>query len=153
MFFCFPNTAACRNKRMRRLAYYYSALLWATGAWVLAAASVRGADDFKFTLRERVLKGDGSGEYRIVTKKETWPADKTAIIVCDMWDLHHCKNAVTRVKEMAPRMNAVLEKARARGALIIHAPSSCMEPYKDHPARRRAQQASQAANLPPQIDQ
>jgi nicotinamidase-related amidase len=70
-----------------------------------------------------------------------------------MWDLHHCKNAVTREKEMAPRMNQVLEKLRGQGALIIHAPSSCMEPYKDHPARKRAQNAPKASNLPTDISQ
>ena len=45
-------------------------------------------------------------------------------------------------------MNEVLEKARDQGVLIIHAPSSCMEPYKDHPARKRAQAAPTAKNLP-----
>jgi nicotinamidase-related amidase len=70
-----------------------------------------------------------------------------------MWDLHHCKNAVTRVKEMAPRMNQLLEEARKRGALIIHAPSSCMEPYEGHPARTRARGAPPATNLPSGIAQ
>jgi hypothetical protein len=65
-----------------------------------------------------------SGAKQIV--KEQWLPEQTAIIVCDMWDLHHCKNAVTREVEMAPRMNTVLEKARGEGVLIIHAPSSCM---------------------------
>ena len=30
-----------------------------------------------------------------------------AIIVCDMWDSHHCLNAVRRCVEVAPRMNRV----------------------------------------------
>ena len=76
---------------------------------------------------------------------------KTAIIVCDMWDLHHCLNAVLRGEELAPRMNQVLEKARRQGVLIIHAPSSCMDAYKDHPARKRAKDAPKAANLPKDI--
>ncbi|HYT91542.1 MAG TPA: ThuA domain-containing protein, partial [Gemmataceae bacterium] len=70
-----------------------------------------------------------------------------------MWDSHHSLNAVRRVVEIAPRMNQVLEKARGLGMLIIHAPSSCMEPYKDHPARRRAEAAPKAANLPKDIGQ
>src|SRR3954463_7900708 len=49
------------------------------------------------------------------TVQEKWLPAETAMIVCDMWDLHHCKNAVTREGEMAPRMNDVLEKARAEG--------------------------------------
>jgi nicotinamidase-related amidase/type 1 glutamine amidotransferase len=68
-----------------------------------------------------------------------------------MWDSHHCYSAVKRVEEIAPRMNQVLEKARSQGALIIHAPSSCMTPYKDHPARKRAMDAPKAANLPKDI--
>ena len=68
-----------------------------------------------------------------------------------MWDSHHCLNAVRRVVEMAPRMNDVLKNARDRGVLIIHAPSSCMEPYKDHPGRKLAQSAPKAANLPADI--
>ncbi len=90
-------------------------------------------------------------DYRVVITPETWDAAKTAIIVCDMWDLHHCKNAVKRVKEMAPRMNEFLEKARAQGVFIIHAPSSCMEAYAGRPSRVRAERATKAANVPSDI--
>jgi nicotinamidase-related amidase len=41
----------------------------------------------------------------------------------------------------------------AKTAVIVHAPSSCMEPYKDYPARKRAQAAPMAANLPKDIGQ
>jgi len=80
--------------------------------------------------------------------KEQWLPSRTAIIVCDMWDLHHCRNAVVREGEMAPRMNEVLEKARAAGVLVIHAPSSCMKAYEGMPARERAKSAPPAARLP-----
>ena len=90
-----------------------------------------------------------SGKVSLV--KEQWPPQRTAIIVCDMWDLHHCKNAVTREGEMAPRMNQVLEKARSEGVLIVHAPSSCMKPYEGTPARERAKAAPQADRLPDKI--
>ncbi|MBM3888213.1 MAG: nicotinamidase, partial [Verrucomicrobia bacterium] len=83
--------------------------------------------------------------------RESWPAKDTAIIVCDMWDLHHCHNAVKREAEMAPRMNKVLEKARAQGVFIIHAPSNCMKAYEGHPARERAKAAPRAASLPDKI--
>jgi nicotinamidase-related amidase len=69
-----------------------------------------------------------------------------------MWDAHHCLNAVRREEEMVPRMNEVLEKARGRGVFIIHAPSSCMDAYKDHPARKRAQAAPKAKDLPKDIE-
>ena len=114
----------------------------------LSAAAAHGAD-LNLVLQSRV--GQDGGEYQLKTRQEIWAPAKTAIIVCDMWDLHHCKNAVKRVEEMAPRMNEVLEKARSQGVLIIHAPSSCMKPYEDHPARARAKAAPTAANLPPDI--
>ncbi len=80
--------------------------------------------------------------------EESWSPSETAIIVCDMWDSHHCLNAVRRAVELAPRMNAVLEAARKQGVTIVHAPSSCMEPYAEHPGRKLAQSAPKAANLP-----
>ena len=82
---------------------------------------------------------------------ESWLPSRSAIIVCDMWDLHHCKNAVVREGEMAPRMNAVLEKARAAGVLVIHAPSGCMKPYETTAARERAKSAPPADRIPNQI--
>ena len=88
---------------------------------------------------------------RATLVKESWQPARTAIIVCDMWDLHHCKNAVTREGEMAPRFNEVLEKARKDGMLIIHAPSSCMKPYEGTQARERAKSAPAAARLPDKI--
>lgn len=60
---------------------------------------------------------------------------KTAVVVCDMWDKHWCRGATARVDLLVPRMNRVLETARARGMLIIHAPSETMEFYKDAPQR------------------
>lgn len=88
---------------------------------------------------------------RPVLVKEQWLPSRTAMIVCDMWDLHHCRNAVIREGEMAPRMNQVLEKARQAGVLIIHAPSSCMKPYEGSPARERAKAAPASARLPDKI--
>lgn len=87
----------------------------------------------------------------VQTAKETWLPSRTAIIVCDMWDLHTCHRAVIREGEMAPRMNEVLEKARAAGVLIIHAPSGCMTGYEGDPARQRAIDAPAAARIPNQI--
>jgi len=70
-----------------------------------------------------------------------------------MWDLHHCKNATSREAEMIPRMNEVLQKLRAQGALVIHAPSNCMKPYDETPARERAKSAPKALRIPLQINE
>jgi len=55
-----------------------------------------------------------------------------------MWDQHWCKGLARRVGELAPAMNRAVKAAHDRDVLIIHAPSSCLEAYKDHPARKRA---------------
>jgi putative membrane-bound dehydrogenase-like protein len=82
-----------------------------------------------------------------------WNPAQTAIIICDMWNQHWCRGATRRVGELAPTINQTIAAARARGILIIHAPSSCMDAYKDHPARKKAQAAPKAANLPKHIDE
>ena len=103
----------------------------------------------KLSQRYRVALKDGAYEARM--KEVVWQPSQTAIIVCDMWDAHHCLNAVRRLEEMAPVMNQVLDKARKEGVLIVHAPSSCMATYADHPARKRAQAAPMAKNLSPAL--
>lgn len=108
------------------------------------------AEDFKLTLRQRQPGADGSS-YTTVQKQATWNPQQTAVIICDVWDTHHSLNAVRRVQEMAPRMNQVVEKARGMGAFIIHAPSNCMETYKNHPGRKLAEKAPMAAKLPTDI--
>jgi len=76
-----------------------------------------------------------------VTKAVRWEARKTAFVVCDMWDDHWCKGAAARVGELAGPMDRLLAEARRRGVFIIHAPSTTVGFYKDHPARRRAREA------------
>jgi type 1 glutamine amidotransferase/nicotinamidase-related amidase len=119
-------------------------------ASLAGSADAPGQDNLIIHRRIRQLL---PGSVRPTESTETWDPKQTAIIVCDMWDAHHCLNAVRRVEEMAPRMNQVLENARGRGVLIIHAPSSCMAPYENHPARQRAKAAPRAANLPADISQ
>ncbi len=65
-----------------------------------------------------------------------------------MWARHWCDGACRRGAEMAPRMNQFVSEARRRGVLIVHAPSGGMNLYAEHPARKRAQDAPKAANLP-----
>lgn len=102
-------------------------------------------------LRSQQETSPGSGRYHRTATHNTWTASATAIIVCDMWDSHHCVNAVRRVGEVAPRMNDLLREMRSRGATIIHAPSGCVDFYKDHPSRSRAQAVKPATNVPKDI--
>ncbi len=104
-----------------------------------------------FDARSREAVADGTGRFRVVRKKLEWEPEQTAIIICDMWDLHWCKGASRRVGELAPRMNRIVRRARNQGVLIIHAPSGTVDFYKGHQARKRAQAAPKAANLPGDI--
>jgi nicotinamidase-related amidase/type 1 glutamine amidotransferase len=117
------------------------------------AAAAREAAPIDLVLRRRSPQAAAPSGYVVQEDAVQWDPRKTALIICDMWDQHWCQGASRRVAELAPRMNELVGNARGRGVLIVHSPSSCMEPYKDHPARRRAQEAPKAANLPPEIGQ
>src|SRR5690242_6766896 len=82
-------------------------------------------------LRSRVEPFKGSGDWRAVSIDQTFPASQTALILCDMWDKHWCSGATARVDVLAHKMAPVVELARERGILIIHAPSDTMDYYKN----------------------
>src|SRR5205823_3334743 len=136
----------------RRPGFLCLALLALPLAFTATVEGGKGTKSFHLTLRSRIPSDKTKDGYTIAFKEAEWPAAKTAIIVCDVWDAHHCLNAVRRLEEMVPRMNEVLQKARSQGALIIHAPSSCMDAYKDHPGRKLAQSAPTAKDLPKEIE-
>ena len=73
----------------------------------------------------------------------------SAIVICDMWDRHWCRGANERVPPIARRAAPLLEKARSRGMLIIHAPSDTMSFYADAPQRRAALAIPKADPPPP----
>lgn len=115
-----------------------------------SAAANRPAEGSPLVVHKR-WRIEANGTWVVREAAESWDPRKTAVIVCDVWDSHHCLNAVRRVEEMAPRMNRVLHAARDKGVLVIHAPSSCMAAYEGHPGRERAKAAPTAANLPADI--
>lgn len=129
----------------------YAFVLLVSVLIVPQSASATEPIPFKMTLRSRVETAPESGRFQYKFEEQTWAPSQTAIIVCDMWDLHHCYNAVQRETEMAPRMDQVLKLARNLGATIIHAPSGCMGFYEDHPARKRAAGVPKVADLPDEI--
>jgi len=88
-----------------------------------------------------------TGEYRVVEETVRWDPAKTAIIIVDMWDDHWCKSAAHRVAELAPAIDHVAEVARKHGILVVHCPSTTIEPYEGTKARARA--ASAPAAEPP----
>jgi nicotinamidase-related amidase len=118
---------------------------------IVPALAADGDAALSVRLRSRVENAGRPGTFELVEKAETWDPKATAIIVCDMWDVHHCLNAVRRGTEMAPTMDRVLKTARDRGAVIIHAPSDCIPNYKDHPARKHAIETPRSKTLPAEI--
>ena len=104
-------------------------------AIALALAFGGSPDDLRLSLRSRVQAFKGSGDRQSASIEYTLPASKTALILCDMWDRHWCDTATRRVDALAHKMSPVVDLARQRGVLIIHAPSDTIDFYKDHPAR------------------
>jgi type 1 glutamine amidotransferase/nicotinamidase-related amidase len=136
-------------QRLRIAGSAFFVALLGTIAFGVAAAEYSGT--LSLTLRDRVPSESDAELFHVRERPQRWEAKKTAITICDMWDLHHCKRAVDRVTEMAPRMNEVIVKARDMGIFIIHAPSSCMDAYKETMMRKRAIDAPRAKKLPKDI--
>jgi nicotinamidase-related amidase len=89
--------------------------------------------------------------WREESSSRTLPAEKIAIVICDMWDNHWSRGAAERVDAMVPQMNAVVAAARAKGMHIIHAPSDTLDFYAGTEARQRALDAPYS-QPPPTLD-
>ena len=111
-------------------------------AGLLLLITVSAAVGEPITLHTRSRAQPGAGApIQVIEQQVQWEPAGSAIVICDMWDRHHCPDATERVGEMAPRMNEVIKAARARGVLIIHCPSDTMNFYKDFPGRKLAKAA------------
>jgi nicotinamidase-related amidase len=66
-----------------------------------------------------------------------------------VWDRHWCRGAEERLALLLPRMNEVVGALRARGVLVVHAPSETMAFYDGTTARRRV---LDAPKVPPPPD-
>ena len=107
------------------------------------------AETLSLNLRTQVEVAPGTGRYHTLVEPTPWNGTRTAVIICDMWDDHYCRNSAKRVAEMAPRMNEVVKAARAAGALIIHCPSGCMPFYAETPQRKLGQSAPRLGTIIP----
>ncbi|MBI3869642.1 MAG: ThuA domain-containing protein [Verrucomicrobia bacterium] len=137
-----PRKILIRAKLCRIL---LAVLLFPPLAWT---TSLRG-ESIALRARSRVRSEADTNVFQFLEKPVRWEASRTAVVICDMWDKHHCPDATERVGEMAPRMNEVLKAARAKGMLIIHCPSDTMGYYKDHPGRKLAQAAPKVETVVP----
>ena len=83
------------------------------------------------TLRRRIESG--------ATESATaFQPSKSALILCDMWDKHWCRGANERLAPIVEKARPLLEAARRKGVVIIHAPSDTMDFYQNAPQRRAA---------------
>src|SRR4051794_237622 len=108
------------------------------------------AADITIDLRSRVEAFKGTAEWQEVHLPKTLSVEKTAVIVCDMWDKHWCSGATGRVNGLVRKMDPFLEAARGKGIQIIHAPSETMDFYRDTPQRQRML-ALPKVDLPPPL--
>ncbi len=88
--------------------------------------------------RRRLVERDGYWMWAPDEADVEWPAEKTALVLCDVWDRHTCRGAEERLEKLLPRMQEVVNALREAGALIVHAPSDTMPFYEGTPARQRA---------------
>jgi nicotinamidase-related amidase len=107
--------------------------LYGMSAMTVAGSTQAQAADAKYAVN---LRKRTNGQ--ALENATTWEAAKTAIIVVDMWDHHWCKSAEQRVGELAKPMNEMLKSLRQNGVFVIHAPSTCVDFYKNTPQRKRA---------------
>src|SRR5207253_2329983 len=117
---------------------------------LIALVLLAGCAAEPFDSRLSALAQDGDGAFKLHARRlhdekvVEWKAAETAVILCDMWDAHWCRSATRRCGELAPKIDAFVKAARAKGALIVHAPSDVMKFYDGTPQRKRAQEAPKA---------
>lgn len=107
-------------------------------AFTVQAQEKKSEQPFTVSLQKRPASKEEKGAFIIAHEVQQWLPSQTAIIICDMWDKHWCSGATQRVGEMAPKINEVITIGRQKGMLIVHAPSDCMNYYKDYPGRKLA---------------
>ena len=103
----------------------------------------RGAA-MRLTLQKRIQPYGASDTWVEARFAQNLAPAKAAIVITDMWDRHWCRGATERVGQIAERMEPLLEKARAAGVLIIHAPSETMSFYTGSEGRKLAERAPHA---------
>ena len=87
---------------------------------------------------QKLVRDDGEHNvWETIVQERVLPAQRTALLLCDIWDKHWSRGARERLEVMIPRMNALVSAVRDAGGQIIHAPSDTMDYYVDSPARAR----------------
>ena len=117
---------------MKRAWFLAAAILLGVAAWLCRG---RRAHIWRCA-REWSCSGAAINGVRCASIIRFDPA-KSALIVCDMWDKHWCSGANVRVAALVKKLEPVLETARRKGMIIVHAPSETMSFYANAPQRQR----------------
>ncbi len=88
---------------------------------------------------QELSKDNGFAVWKTITTEAQWEPARTALVLCDIWDSHWCRGAVERLNAMTPQMNEVAAACRSLGILIVHAPSSTLDFYRNTPVRKRTE--------------
>jgi nicotinamidase-related amidase/type 1 glutamine amidotransferase len=128
---------------------YLLPIAFALGPLQLSKSLAESPIQIKTTKQFEVAPG--TSRYHRIEAIESMNPSEVALIICDVWDSHHCVQAVRRVAQVAPRIDKLASKLRDEGATIIHAPSDCMKQYANHPSRKRASIVAAAPDLPTDI--
>ena len=116
---------------MKHALFAFLAVLIAVAAWPAAESG------HHLALRSRVQLFRGTDQWHEVNVDFPFDPSKSALIVCDMWDRHWCSGANVRVAALVKKLEPVLETARRRGMVVIHAPSETMQFYAGTPQRQK----------------
>ncbi|GMW03429.1 MAG: hypothetical protein AMXMBFR84_45630 [Candidatus Hydrogenedentota bacterium] len=106
----------------------------------VAASSVVADTTVTLTARNQSAVQDTSGGTVWQAREQglSWPASRTALVLCDVWDKHPGNVAPDNIANLADRINEAAAAARTLGIAVIHAPTGTMDFYRDHPARLAA---------------
>lgn len=99
------------------------------------------AQELELQLRNQHPISEGADRFYRETHNETWQPAQTAVIVCDMWDAHHCVNAVRRGAGFARAlMRSCVQCVRAGRRSFMHravCESTLNTPHGSGPKLRR----------------
>jgi nicotinamidase-related amidase len=114
-------------------------LTWLSRSVIFLGIAAWAAEDSRrqLELRSRVELFRGSDQWSEVRVDYRFDPARSALIVCDMWDKHWCRGANMRVGTLVNKLEPVLEIARRKGMIIVHAPSETMSFYANTPQRQR----------------
>lgn len=98
--------------------------------------------------RSEIACKDGLRYWKTCEEKAGYNSAETALVLVDVWDRHWSKGAAGRCGVLAEKINETVVRARAKGILVVHAPSDTMDFYAESEARKRFLSVEPPKNIP-----